>query len=239
MKFMAGTDPDSIGAVNVLATDYDRTLTDIDLTLSRETIRAVDDASEAGLGIIIVSGRGVRFMLNLKNRFRKVDALVAENGAVIMCNGSVERLQEQNGERIATLLMEHHVPFVKGQVISYIQKGHVHDAERAVLKMNGIAKLVRNLDSGMVLPSGVDKDVGLLQALDKLGRRASETAVVGDGENDMSLFEGPFFRVALQNSVSQLTERAAAVTESSGGEGVRELIAAILAAKGSGRKSVL
>ncbi|MDH2906302.1 MAG: HAD hydrolase family protein, partial [Methanomassiliicoccales archaeon] len=80
MKFKAGTDPVAFRSIGVIATDYDRTLTDLDLTLHRETIGAIDDASEAGLCIIIVSGRGVRFMMNLKSRFRQVDALVAENG---------------------------------------------------------------------------------------------------------------------------------------------------------------
>ncbi len=231
MKLTNGTDPGAFGAISVLATDYDRTLTDTDLVLNRETIRAVDEASDAGLGIIIVSGRGVRFMRNLTDRFRHIDALVAENGAVVVCNGHVEKLQERAGEKIAMQLMQHHVPFVKGQVISYIQKGHLEEAEKAVDSMGGIAKLVKNIDSGMVLPSNVDKDVGLLSALEKLGFSASETAVVGDGENDAAMFAGPFLRVALKNSVPQLTGRADAITDGAGGEGVRELISAILSAR--------
>ena len=231
MKFKAGTDPVAFRSIGVIATDYDRTLTDLDMTLHRETIGAIDDASEAGLSIIIVSGRGVRFMMNLKSRFRQIDALVAENGAVVICNGSVERIHEQAGEKIAAHLLERHVPFVKGQVISYIQKGYLGEAEKAVAEMGGIAKLVRNIESGMVLPSGVDKDVGLLSALEKLGRSASETAIVGDGENDFSMFDGPFFKVALKNSVAQLQEKASAITEGVGGEGVRELLKAILAAR--------
>jgi len=231
MKFKDGTGPDSLGRINVLATDYDRTLTGLDLVLSRETISAVDSASEAGLGIIIVSGRGVQFMLNLQNRFRHIDALVAENGAVIIHNGSIDRLHEQTGAKIAMRLIEERVPFVKGQVISYIQKGHVEEAEKAVAQMGGIAKLVRNIESGMVLPSNVDKDVGLLHALGKMGKDASGTAVVGDGENDISMFDGPFFRVAMKNSVAQLVEKAHAVTEGEGGDGVRELVSAILYSK--------
>ena len=47
MKFIAGTDQGAFRSIGVIATDYDRTLTDLELTLHPETIVAIDNASEA------------------------------------------------------------------------------------------------------------------------------------------------------------------------------------------------
>ena len=187
--------------------------------------------SAAGIRIIIVSGRGLPFMLNMSARFSRVDALVAENGAVIVNGGHVEKLSEIKGKRIAEMLKERHVHFVRGQVISYIQKGYMREAEEAVSTMGGIAKIVRNLDSGMVLPDDVDKDVGLLHALRGLGIRPDETLVVGDGENDLSLYRGPFIKAALTNSVDEIKRLADFNAGEAGGRGVSSLIDRILAAR--------
>ncbi len=214
--------------VEAIATDYDRTLTDLGLNLHLDTIRAIDRASEAGIKIIIVSGRGLPFMLNMSSRFSRVDAMVAENGAVVVEDGSVEKLSETLGKKIARRLKEKHVHFVMGQVISYIQKGYMDEAETAVSEMSDIAKLVRNIDSGMVLPSDVDKDVGLQHALNKLGIDADRTVVVGDGENDISLYRAPFLKTALSNSVEEIRKRADLTVDSPGGEGVSKLVETIL-----------
>jgi phosphoglycolate phosphatase (TIGR01487 family) len=217
-----------LGNVEAIATDYDRTLTDLGLNLRPETISALDTASEAGIKIIIVSGRGLPFMLNMSARFSRIDAMVAENGAVVVEDGTVEKLSEALGKKIAQRLKEKHVHFVMGQVISYIQKGYMEEAEAAVREMPDIAKLVRNIDSGMVLPADVDKDVGLQRALNRLGIEAERTVVVGDGENDISLFRGPFIKTALSNSVEEIRKRADLTIDSPGGEGVRKLVEAIL-----------
>ncbi|MBX8632429.1 MAG: HAD hydrolase family protein [Thermoplasmata archaeon] len=219
------------GRVRAIATDYDRTLTDLELNLRLDTVEAVDRAAAAGIRIIIVSGRGLPFMLNMSARFSRVDALVAENGAVIVNGGHVEKLSEMKGKRIAEMLKERHVHFARGQVISYIQKGYMREAEEAVSTMGGIAKIVRNLDSGMVLPDDVDKDVGLLHALRGLGIRPDETLVVGDGENDLSLYRGPFIKAALTNSVDEIKRLADFNAGEAGGRGVSSLIDRILAAR--------
>lgn len=224
---------DRLASIDVIATDYDRTLTGLDLILRPETIRAIDMATKNGIGIVIVSGRGLRFMSRLSHMFARVDALVAENGAVVMFDGVIRRLSPRTGDIIAEKLAEKRVPFIKGEVISYIEKGSLHLAEKAVVEMSDYARLVRNIDSGMVLPADVDKDAGLKVALQLMGRKVERTLVVGDGENDMSLFTLGSLKVALDNSVPQLKERADIVLDSAGGEGVVEIVNRLLRSRGS------
>ena len=170
-------------------------------------------------------------MARISGMFEHVDALVAENGAVISYNGLVRKLSEENGKRIADELEDRRVPIIRGDVISYVEKGNLERARVALEGMGNYARLVRNVDSGMVLPAGVDKDTGLRVALELMGKRMDRTAVVGDGENDLSLFRLEALKVALGNSVLQIRERADVVYEKPGGEGVVEMIEAILSSR--------
>lgn len=222
---------DRFASVDVIASDYDRTLTGPDLSLRPETIRAIDRASSSGIRIVIVSGRGLRFMTRMSQMFARVDALVAENGAVIAYDGEVKRLSHRTGEIIADALRERSVPFIKGEVISYIERGNLRRAEAAVQDMQEFARLVRNVDSGMVLPLDVDKDTGLKVALQLMGNQVDRTLVVGDGENDISLYTLNSLKVALGNSVPQLKERADIVLDAVGGDGLIEIVERILAGR--------
>ncbi len=226
-------DSNLFASVDVIASDYDRTLTGLDLNLSSETISAIDRASKEGIGIVIVSGRGLRFMTRISQLFERVDALVAENGAVVAYDGEIRRLSHRTGQVIADGLIERNVHFIKGEVISYIEKGYLQEAERAVEEMKDYAKLVKNIDSGMVLPADVDKDRGLLVALQLMGRKVERTLVVGDGENDISLFRLGTVKVALRNSVPQLKERADVVLDRPGGEGIVEIVERVLSSRAS------
>lgn len=223
--------PARLASIEVIASDYDRTLTALDLSLRPATVQAVDRASGAGIRIVIVSGRKLHFMARMSGMFERVDALVAENGAVISYNGRVRRLSEETGKRIADELEDRRVPIIRGDVISYVEKGNLEKARVALEGMGDYARLVRNVDSGMVLPTGVDKDSGLRVALELMGKRMDRTAVVGDGENDLSLFGLEALKVALGNSVRQIRERADVVYEKPGGEGVVEMIDSILSSR--------
>jgi len=221
-----------MASVDTIAADYDRTLTTMDLQLTQKTIDLVDRLCSEGMRFIVVSGRSFHFMNNLVARFGGVDSFVAENGAIIYSGGDTVKISEEEGEKIKELLTSYGVHFVPGIVISYVAKGHIEEAERAVQRMGGISKLVRNIDSGMVLPRDVDKDVGLRVALSLKGGSFSRTLVVGDGENDISLYRTDAVRIALANSVAQLKERADAITEHAGSEGFAEIAESILEARG-------
>lgn len=217
----------SLSEIEALATDYDRTLTTTDLRLERGTIDAMNALHRAGIKLIIVSGRQLEFLLRLMASFEHIDALVAENGGVVMVNGRTFELSAAEGERIASELRSMGVPISKGRVISYVDAGHIRDAVEASRNIRG-AKVVMNIDSAMVMPEEVDKDKGLGLALSLLGLDEHRIAVAGDGENDISLFRMKSLKVALENSVGVLKERADIIVNAPGGAGITQLAADIL-----------
>jgi energy-coupling factor transporter ATP-binding protein EcfA2 len=89
-------------------------------------------------------------------------------------------------------------------------------------------QVIFNRESVMVLPPGVNKATGLTAALKELHLSAHNVVVVGDSENDHALLQAGGWAVAVGNAVPMLKDIADHVTDRSAGEGVVELIEALL-----------
>jgi len=63
-----------------------------------------------------------------------------------------------------------------------------------------------------VTPAGADKGTAVAALQRRLGISAAETAVIGDGENDLALFAAAGFRIAMGNAVAVLKQHADEVT---------------------------
>ncbi len=85
-------------------------------------------------------------------------------------------------------------------------------------------QVIFNKGAVMVLPSGVNKAVGLEVALAELGLSAHNTVGIGDAENDHAFLAHCECAVAVENALPTLKERADWVTENARGAGVTELI---------------
>jgi len=79
-----------------------------------------------------------------------------------------------------------------------------------------------------VLPSGLNKAVGLSAALNELGLSLDNTVGVGDAENDQAFLEQCQYSAAVANALPMLKERVDWVTNGERGAGVIELIDQIL-----------
>jgi hypothetical protein len=84
----------------------------------------------------------------------------------------------------------------------------------------------------MILPSGVNKGSGLLDALAGLGYSRHDTIAVGDAENDHSLLQIAEVGVAVANAVPSLRDHADVVLDEEAGAGVVRLFAEIRAGDG-------
>ncbi|HLY82358.1 MAG TPA: HAD hydrolase family protein [Acidimicrobiales bacterium] len=91
-------------------------------------------------------------------------------------------------------------------------------------------QLIRNRSELMVLPSGVSKGSGLLEALGELGLSRHNTVAVGDAENDHSLLEVTEVGVAVANAVPSLKAQADVVLDRPDGAGIVGLFASELLA---------
>jgi hydroxymethylpyrimidine pyrophosphatase-like HAD family hydrolase len=84
--------------------------------------------------------------------------------------------------------------------------------------------VIRNKDSVMVLPAGVDKASGVDAVLHALGVSHQQVVGVGDAENDIDFLVKCGLAVAVGNALPEVKEIAQMITHATHGAGVAELV---------------
>ena len=97
-------------------------------------------------------------------------------------------------------------------------------ASEVIRELGLDCRLVRNRGELMILPAGVTKGAGLIEALDDMGLSRHNAIGVGDAENDHSLLDACEVGVAVANAVDALRAHADVVLSSPDGQGVAELL---------------
>ncbi len=126
---------------------------------------------------------------------------------------------------IERLRREHVTPLSVGQVIVATRAPHEPRVADAIRALDLDLVVIRNKGAVMVLPRGINKGSGLLDALGELRISPQDVIGVGDAENDFDLLDACGCGVAVANALPALAQRADIVTRSPGGRGVLELIA--------------
>jgi len=214
-----------------LACDYDGTLA-TDSVVDERTLEALQRFRASGRRLCLVTGRELDDLKRVFAQLNLFDRVVAENGALIFNpeNGE-ERLlgaapPEALLERLDALGVK---PISVGRVIIATWEPHQTAALEAIRECGLEYQVIFNKGAVMLLPSGINKAVGLKAALDELGLSVHNTVAVGDAENDHALLAACEAGVAVSNALPTLKEHADLVTESARGAGVIELCDRLLA----------
>ena len=207
-----------------LAFDYDGTLTQSD-RLSTTVLSHLRAQREDGTRLVLVTGR---ILAELRHAAPGVeeefDAVVAENGAVLVDQDGVRDLATPIDPELARALTHRDVSVRAGRVVL---AGRGRDAATALEEIGRLGldcQLVRNRSELMILPSGISKGTGLMEALAELGVSRHSTLAVGDAENDLPLLAVAEVGVAVANAVDSLKRTADVVLEGADGDGVVELL---------------
>jgi hydroxymethylpyrimidine pyrophosphatase-like HAD family hydrolase len=211
---------------HVLATDYDGTIAHHGI---------VDDATQEAMARIRASGRKLilvtgRELPDLQKTFPNIelfDAIVAENGALIYQPGkrTTRLLGERPPDIFAKSLIDQGVsPLSVGQVIVATWQPHEQIVLETIRALGLELQVVFNKGAVMVLPSGINKAVGLRAALEDLGLSPHNAVGVGDAENDHAFLNVCECAVAVSNALPSLKDHADLVTARDHGAGVQELI---------------
>jgi hydroxymethylpyrimidine pyrophosphatase-like HAD family hydrolase len=208
-----------------IAVDYDGTLTTNDRPAPL-VLGALADARREGRRLILVTGR---ILAELEQVFPEArgnfDAIVAENGAVIwQAAGGVRTAAPPVSSALEQALCGRGIPVRRGQVLLATTAIHDQAILQEIARLGLEDQLIHNRAALMVLPPGITKGTGLLEALGDLGVSHHSTIGVGDAENDHSLLDACELGVAVANAVGGLKARADVVLAEPDGAGVTSLL---------------
>ncbi len=213
----------SLGYFRAVAIDFDGTLAEG--SVGSDTLTALAEVRARGVRVILVTGRIVdELRAVFPDVEDHVDALVAENGGVLVTSVGVRRLANPVDAAVSWGLSALDVVHRSGQVLIACAAAD-EPAALEVIRNSGLDYiLVRNRDELMIMPAGVTKGTGLLAALADLRLSPHNTVGVGDAQNDHSLLEVCEVGVAVANAIESLRAHADVTLELPDGEGVAALL---------------
>ena len=213
-----------------LATDYDGTLAH-DGVVSDETVEALERLRESGRATLLVTGRELDDLEDAFDRLDLFDRVVAENGAMLVDPSKKDRraLHDPPPEELVEMLREREVePLSVGRVIVATEEPHERTVLDAIHELGLEYQVIFNKGAVMVLPSGMNKASGLQTALEELRLSAHNVVGIGDAENDHAFLDLCELSVAVDNALPAVKDRSDHVTSAARGDGVVELIDALI-----------
>ena len=215
---------------DALATDYDGTLAHHGI-VDDTTIAALRRARDAGVRLLMVTGRELGSLFDTFAHATLFDRIVAENGAVLYdpATEEMQALAPPPPPALLARLADAGVPTSVGHAIVATVEPHHHEVLQAIHDLALEWHVIFNKGAVMALPADVTKASGLSAALRVLRIRCSRTIGVGDAENDQAFFRACGLAVAVANALPSVKEAAHLVTGDARGAGVVELIDRLLA----------
>jgi HAD superfamily hydrolase (TIGR01484 family) len=209
-----------------LASDYDGTLA-INGQVGEETLAAMQRLRESGRKLILVTGRHLSDLNQVFPQLDRFDCIVAENGAHLYYPATREEHTLGNSPPdafIEALKKKQVQPLGVGRVIVSSWEPYETVILQTIRELGLELQVIFNKGAVMVLPSGINKAVGLQAALTKFGLSSHNVVGIGDAENDHAFLEMCECSVAVANALPMVKERADIVTQGNRSKGVEEVI---------------
>lgn len=208
-----------------LAAGFDGTLAR-DGRCDERCIDALRALGATGRKLILVTGRELRELLEIFPEARMFDYVVAENGAVMYrpATRQSEILAQAPPEFLLQELRRRRItPLAVGSSIVTTVPANQAEVSDVLRRLQLDFQLVSNAGKLTIQPADVDKASGVRAALKDLGVSRHNMVAIGDGENDLALFEFAEHAVAVQNADPALRKVADRTTQGPYGDGFLEL----------------
>jgi hydroxymethylpyrimidine pyrophosphatase-like HAD family hydrolase len=215
--------------VRALALDYDGTIASAG-ALDPDARMAIEEVRSQGIIVIIVTGRMLDDLRTVAGDLRLVDAVVAENGAVVAFpawDSRSLRLAPPPSSELVQDLRARGFHIDAGESVIAAQGSIAYDVLQSIRTRELPLVLVFNGESLMVLPQSVSKGTGLREALRLLGESPHNAVGIGDRENDHALLHSCGTGVAVGCGSETLKATAQIVLEGSGPPAVAEFLRSI------------
>jgi len=172
---------------SVLALDYDGTIAR-EGVLDPEVRAAIAEVRRQGITVVIVSGRTLSDLERVAGELGFVDAVVAENGAVVrFSNGHTRLLGHPPPAVFLAELKRCGIAFSAGQCIIEADAASAQSILAAIRVLELPLVLLFNRSRLMVLPQSISKATGLRAVLNALRLSVHNAIGIGDAENDHDL----------------------------------------------------
>jgi hydroxymethylpyrimidine pyrophosphatase-like HAD family hydrolase len=192
----------------VLALDYDGTIAR-DGVLDFEVRTAIAAVRARGIAVVIATGRILSELKQVAGDLQFVDAVVAENGAVLdFPNGHSRLLGNSPPAAFLEELRRRNLEFKLGQCVVELDAAFALQVLTVIRELELPLSLLFNRGRLMVLPQGVSKGIGLREALATLRLSVHNAIAIGDAENDHDLLAACEIGLAVSWG-SQALQRAA------------------------------
>ena len=213
---------------SVLALDYDGTIA-TDGVLDPDVRHAIADVRAHGITVVIVTGRILDELRRFAGDLRFVDAVVAENGAVISfpASGRSALLASPVPPALVEAIRKNGIQTEVGQSVIEADAKFAAAILKEIQRLELPQVLIFNRGRLMVLPSGVNKARGLREALRSLRLSVHNTIAIGDAENDHDLLEVSELGVAVGWGSTALKMRADEILEGVGPPSVAPYIRSV------------
>jgi hypothetical protein len=173
--------------LRVLALDYDGTIAR-EGALSSDVRSAIAEARAGGVVVLIVTGRILAELQRVAGDLKFVDAVVAENGAVLEFPDAQTRILGQLPPQVFfDELRRRGVASNSGQCIVEAEASAAPAILVTIRELQLPLIILFNRSRLMVLPQAVSKGTGLQNALRILRLSRHNAIAIGDAENDHDL----------------------------------------------------
>src|SRR6266540_536212 len=168
---------------SVLALDYDGTIAH-EGVLDPEVRQAIGEARAHGVTVVIVTGRTLDDLRKVLGDLHLVDAVVAENGAVMAfpASGRSVVLAPPASPPLLQALRQRGIEARAGACVLETAADHAHDVLNVIRQLELPLVLLFNRGRLMVLPQAVSKATGLREALAVLRLSTHNAIGIGDAE---------------------------------------------------------
>ncbi|MDH5806201.1 MAG: HAD hydrolase family protein [Candidatus Methanomethylicaceae archaeon] len=218
--------------IDIVVMDYDRTIADEESLMINEELKSFLKIIPQKK--ILATGRTLNNIPD-KSVFKIFDAIVAENGTVVVINGVKEILPNKNWNILKELIIKasekRNLKLLYGEVIIF---GRIEDYEKTLdlLEKEGMLKEIFidfNKNNFMILPKYWNKGKGVKIVIEKIG--GGKVMAIGDELNDLSLFEIADIKVAVSNAIPEVKSKADIICEEKNGKGVLQILKKYLRCK--------
>jgi len=208
----------------VLALDYDGTIAR-DGVLDPDVKAAIVEARARGIVVAIVTGRILSELRQAAGDLEFVDAVVAENGAVLAFpNGQSRLIGHPPPQVFLDELRRRGIEFKTGRCVVEADASAAPRILAVIRELELPLVMLFNRSQLMVLPQAISKGTGLREALNALRLSVHNAIAIGDAENDHDLLAECEIAVAVSWGSTALQKEANEIVR---GDGPRAVAAYI------------